>query len=59
MGIREVIYRQHHLNGRAEGYRNAADSIEIILGDQMSLDELLDALRTLITELREQADKDE
>ena len=57
--IREAIYRLHRMKGRAEGYRNAADSIEQIMSEHPPPAELGDALRELVTELREQADKDE
>ena len=60
MDVREITYRNHHLNGRSEGYRNAADSIETILGGEGThLASLTAALLELVEQLREQAEEDE
>ena len=59
MSISDIIYESKRLQGRAEGYKNAADSIEKIVAEHNGVYALRRALRELVQEMREQAQEDE
>ena len=57
--IQDLLRESARLRGRAEGYRNAADSIEVSVAANSDIYAIRKDLRELVAEMRQQAKEDE